>query len=131
MQTLHVTTLAYGNRTWTATPPLALPIQQDARSFFVEIPRAGLRACAVHPDALEDALAVSLSIAWDEANQRAHWAHLPEDARDRAFRRSLLLAEAFRVEPQRRLHPGRYRPRTSCRAHCRGGAGCDHGREHA
>lgn len=124
LPTLTITHLRHEGRTWSAVPPLTLPVQRGWTGYWTAHKALGLYARADTIEHLAPALARSLAILWD-AVVIEDYHRLAETDRELLW----VLTARFTVDGERigrevRM-PG-YDP--ACPPGCRGGNGCAHGR---
>ena len=120
LPTLVLHRLTCTGRTWTAVPPLVLPVQATDRGYMAADPSIALVAQAATIEALEDDIALRVSLLWDGVVLFEDWETMPES--ELALMGALLLRFDVIGRPHRPVGRAGYDP--ACKASCRGGNGC-------
>ena len=124
LPTLVLHRLTHAGRTWTAVPRLCLPVQATAAGYMVADPSIALVAQAATIEALEDDIALRVSLLWDGVVLFEDWETMPPSEIE--LMGALLTRFDVIGRPHRPVERAGYDPacRDERRGGCLGGNGC-------
>lgn len=125
LPTLVLHRLTHAGRTWTAVPPLRLPVQTTAAGYMAADPSIALVAQAATIEGLEDDIALRVSLLWDGVVLFEDWETMPPGEIE--LMGALLLRFDVVGRPHRPVERAGYDP--ACKIGCKGGQGCHHAPE--